>query len=67
MKKLIDLLIRSFLIILSLGIFLKYMIVPWIDDTNYFISILSTLVGGIFISIAFYFILFGKFVNTEKK
>jgi hypothetical protein len=67
MKKLIDLLIRSFLIILSLGIFLKYMIVPWIDDTNYFISILSTLIGGIFISIAFYFILFGKFVNTEKK
>ena len=66
MTKKIVILIKRFLPPLLLGIFLVFSLIPLTESTNFFISTISTILGGILISLVFYLLFFRIFRGTEK-
>jgi len=59
--------VKNFLYIVLLGLILDFIISPGVDSTNFLVSTLSTIFGGILISVVFYSIFFSTFEDTEKK
>jgi hypothetical protein len=67
MTKKIVILIKRFLPPLLLGIFLVFSLIPLTESTNFFVSTIATILGGILISLVFYLLFFRIFRGTEKK